>query len=505
MNRLIDHPLIGGSLFIDCAWVEGHGERWTALDPANEAPIAELAFADASDVELAVAAARRAVPTLRATQYSERAKLLHGIAAGLRQHASALARLETQDVGKPLREAEIDVADAARVFEYHAELLEHGVLADTYPRLDSDDFTMRVRRVPLGVVALITAWNFPLILAAWKLAPALAAGNAVVMKPSEWASLSTLALAGIVHAAGALRGQFNVVTGTGAEVGASLVNHPQVDKVSFTGSGSVGRQILAASTRDLKRVTLELGGKSPAIVFADADLDAALEWVLMGIFYNAGQVCSATSRLLVERSVHRDFVERLAERANAIRVGAGLDAATEMGPLISAVQCARVRGAIDAAVTAGARLVAGGSHVTGQEQGWFVPPTILDDVPADSDAWRLEIFGPVLCVRAFDGEAQAVADANDSEYGLAAAVFSADAARAERVAAELQAGTVWINCAGPALVQGPWGGFKASGIGRELGHWGIESYSEPQQITRSLGAAPLGWYAGSQRTNPVGA
>lgn len=495
MKLHFDHAGIGGSLFVDGVWAEGHGRRWTSFDPATEAPIAELCCADAADVERAVAAALRAASALGAIAPRERSPLLRRIAQGLRAQAQRLVRLETLDVGKPLREAEIDVADAARVFEYHAELIESGALDDTRPALDSNDFTMRVRQVPLGVVALVTAWNFPLILAAWKLAPALAAGNAVVMKPSEWASLSTLALAGIVHEAGALAGQFNVVTGTGPEVGVPLVHHPQVNKVSFTGSGGVGRQILASSVADLKRVTLELGGKSPAIVLADSDLSAALEWVLMGIFYNAGQVCSATSRLLVERSIHRQFVDRLVERVRTIRVGAGLDHATEMGPLISALQRDRVMSAIDAAVADGARLVAGGRTGPGGAQGWFVLPTIFDDVPADSAAWQQEIFGPVLCVRPFDDDAQAVAEANRSDYGLAAAVFGKDAERTERIGAQLQAGTVWINCAGPALVQGPWGGFKASGIGRELGRYGIESYCEPQQITRSVGAAPLGWYA----------
>jgi betaine-aldehyde dehydrogenase len=287
MKLFIDPAGINGSLFIDGRWAEGRGEVWTAQDPATEAPIAELCLADTADVGLAVAAAFRVVPRLAAVPTHDRAALLHRIARGLREQAPALARLETLDVGKPLREAEMDVADAARVFEYHAELLEAGALHDTQPALDSGDFTMRVRQVPMGVVALITAWNFPLILAAWKLAPALAAGNAVVMKPSEWASLSTLALAGIVHAAGALPGQFNVVTGTGPAVGVPLVQHPDVSKVSFTGSGGIGRQILAGAVSDLRRVTLELGGKSPAIVLADSDLDAALEWVLMGIFYAA--------------------------------------------------------------------------------------------------------------------------------------------------------------------------------------------------------------------------
>jgi betaine-aldehyde dehydrogenase len=494
MNLHIDSVGIGGSLFIDGAWAQGGGARWTALDPASEAPIAELAFADAGDVDRAVNAARRVAPALRSTPIPERAALLRGIARGLRDQAPALARLETQDVGKPLREAEIDVADAARVFEYHAELLEQGVLDDALPVLDSSDYTMRVRRVPLGVVALITAWNFPLILASWKLAPALAAGNAVVMKPSEWASLSTLALAGIVQAAGARPGQCNVVTGTGVEVGVPLVEHRHVAKVSFTGSGPVGRRILASSATDFKRVTLELGGKSPAIVFADADLDAALEWVLTGIFYNAGQVCSATSRLLVERRIHRNFVQRLTHRAESIRIGAGLDAGSEMGPLICAPQRDRVQAAIEVAVAGGARCVTGGHRVATPARGYFVPPTVLDDVPRDHVAWRQEIFGPVLCVRPFDSEAQAIAEANDSDYGLAAAVFGSDARRAERVAGELQAGTVWINCAGPALVQGPWGGFKASGIGRELGRWGIDSYCQPQQVTRSVGVAPFGWY-----------
>jgi betaine-aldehyde dehydrogenase len=482
--------------FIDGRWVRGGGQPWPVINPATGTEMLVSTTASRGDVERAVEAASRALPLTRRSSTRDRAVLLRRIAAGLRGQASALARLETLDVGKPLRESEIDVADAARVFEYHAELLEGGALEDEHPGLDVVDYRMRIRRVPIGVVALVTAWNHPLLLAAWKLAPALACGCTAVLKPSEWATLSTLELAGLIHAAGAPAGAVNVVTGTGAAVGHPLVNHRAVRKVSFTGSGATGRAILAGSTGDLRRVSLELGGKSAAIVLDDADIDAAIDWTLMGIYLNQGQVCSATSRILVDQSLHQTFVSRFAARARNIQVGDGLDPATEMGPLISAAHRDRVLAAIDAGQGAGAALVAGGGVPAGLERGFFVAPTVFADVPHECALWRDEVFGPVVAINAFRSTDEARELANQSEFGLAAAVFGADAVRAEALGEQLEAGTVWINCAGPALPQGPWGGFKASGHGRELGRWGLEAYSELQQVTAATGASAAGWFSG---------
>ena len=351
-----------------------------------------------------------------------------------------------------------------------------------------------MRHEPVGVVGQIIPWNYPLLMAAWKVAPALAAGCTTVLKPSEHTPLTALELARIAHEVGLPAGVLNVVTGLGAATGAPLTTHPLVRKLAFTGSVPTGRRVMQAAAQDIKNVSLELGGKSPFIVFADADLEQAVEWIMFGIFWNQGQVCSATSRLLVEESLAPELLDRLAAAAKKITIGDGLAPGTLLGPLVCASQYEKVLAHLAAGQAAGARLITGGGRPAGLTKGYFLEPTIFTDVPRGSALWREEIFGPVLCVGTFRTEAEAVAEANTSEFGLAAAVMSRDLARCDRVAEELEAGIVWINCSQPTFNQAPWGGVKRSGIGRELGRWGFENYREPKQITRYKSSAPWGWY-----------
>jgi len=314
----------------------------------------------------------------------------------------------------------------------------------------------------------------------------------MVLKPSEHTSLTALELGRIVQDAGLPPGVLNIVTGLGAEVGQALVDHPGVDKIAFTGSVPTGARLMAAAAREVKNISLELGGKSPFVVFADSDIEKAVEWIMFGIFWNQGQVCSATSRVLVERSLYMPLLARLVAEAEKITIGNGLEEGTLLGPLVNEAQYHKVLGFIHRAVAAGARLATGGK--ADRPKGYFVAPTILTDVPLDAEAWVEEIFGPVVCIRPFDTEEEAVALANDTRFGLAAAVMSADDARAERVAAAFRAGIVWINCSQPTFTEAPWGGYKQSGIGRELGRWGLDNYLETKQITKLVSDQPWGWY-----------
>ena len=354
-------------------------------------------------------------------------------------------------------------------------------------------FTATAVREPVGVAVAIIPWNYPLLMAAWKVAPALAAGCTMVLKPSEWTSLTALELGAIVAEAGLPGGVLNIVTGRGAEVGQALVDHPGVDKIAFTGSVPTGATLMAAAAKDIKTVSLELGGKSPFVVFADSDIDRAVEWIMFGIFWNQGQVCSATSRVLVERALYAPLLARLVAEARRIRIGDGLAEGTLLGPLVSKPQYDKVLGFIDRAVAGGATLETGG-RAEGFAQGYFVAPTILTGFAEDAECWVEEIFGPVVCLRPFDSEEEALRLANDSRFGLAAAVMSADEARGERVAAALRAGIVWINCSQPTFTEAPWGGMKQSGIGRELGRWGLDNYLETKQITSYVSDAAWGWY-----------
>ena len=486
------------ALLIDGQWVSPvRGGTFPVIDPATAQTIHRAPAGTAEDINSAVEAAREAFdrgPWARMPG-AERGKYLRLMANALLARKGELARLEVLDNGKPLPEADWDVADAAGCFEFYAELAEEFDSTSSQEIVLPDArFTARAVREPLGVVGAIVPWNYPLLMAAWKIAPALAAGCTVVLKPSELTPLTALELASIAAEVGLPRGVLNVVTGLGEEAGHALSHHPKVDKVAFTGSVPTGRKVMAAAAQDIKKISLELGGKSPLIVFDDVDVEKAVEWILFGIFWNQGQVCSATSRVLIQDGLYERLLSRLVEETNRIRIGPGLVAGTLLGPLISARQVDRVLAAVKTAQDEGATVVAGGTVVDELAPGYFVRPTILIDVPTASEAWREEIFGPVVSIRRFNEEAEAVRLANDSRFGLAAAVMSEDTQRADRVAAALRAGIVWINCSQPTFTQAPWGGYKQSGIGRELGRWGFESYLETKQIMRYCSDQPWGWY-----------
>jgi betaine-aldehyde dehydrogenase len=484
-------------IYIDGQWVASSGlATLDVINPATEVAFTRIAASTAADVDRAVVAAKLAFDGgWRRTSGRERAQYLRAIAAGIRERLAELARIEVQDNGKPLPEAEWDIGDAAGCFEYYAGLAEELDARQGEPIAVPDDrFRSAVRYEPKGVAGQIIPWNYPLLMAAWKVAPALAAGCTMVLKPSELTSLTALKLAEIADVAGLPKGVLNVVTGTGAEAGAALAHHPLVSKLAFTGSVPTGRAVMTAAARDIKAVSLELGGKSPFIVFGDSDLDEAVEWIMFGIFWNQGQVCSATSRIIIDETIYDALVERLVAAARKIAIGNGLEQGIKLGPLVSAGQHEKVLGFINEGRRDGARLVSGGERPRGLDRGYFLEPTILDQVPDTSRLWREEVFGPVVCLKPFKTEDEALALANNSQYGLAAAVMSADEKRCERVAAELEAGIVWINCSQPTFTEAPWGGMKQSGIGRELGRWGLENYLEVKQVTSYKSAGPWGWY-----------
>lgn len=486
------------ALFINGRWVQPVlGGKLEVFNPADGKIFHTISAASAQDVDHAVRAARLAFDEGSWPRLSgkERARYLRRIAEVIRGRLSAIAETEVRDNGKPRPEAEWDIGDAAYCFEYYARMAEEfdGNRSESIT-LPDDRFETKVMREPVGVVGAIIPWNYPLLMAAWKVAPALAAGCTVVLKPAEQTSLTALELAGIAEEVDLPPGVLNVVTGFGADAGQSLVDHPMVDKLAFTGSGAVGSKIMAAAAKDIKRVSLELGGKSPFLVFEDSDLDKAVEWVMFGIFWNQGQVCSATSRVLVHERIYQNFIDRLVVEAKKISIGDGLQAGTLLGPLVSELQHQRVTAAVEKAVADGATILTGGGRPEGLEAGYFFEPTILTDVPLTSSAWLDEIFGPVVCVRPFASEKEAISLANDTRFGLASAVMTEDTKRAERVAAALRTGTVWVNCSQPSFTEAPWGGYKQSGIGRELGRWGFENYLETKQVTAYVSGEPWGWY-----------
>jgi betaine-aldehyde dehydrogenase len=444
----------------------------SVIEPATEGVLAELPQAGVEETDAAIERAREAFPAWKAIAPGERAGLLRGVAALVRDRTEELARLEARNVGKPISDARGEVGMVADVFDYYAGAPER-LLGDTIPVAGGIDFTFRE---PLGVVGLITPWNFPIAIASWKLGPALAAGNTVVLKPAELTPLTAVELEKIVVEAGIPEGVFNVVVGQGRVVGERIVEHTDVAKVAFTGSTEVGRRIAARAAETIKRVTLELGGKSANVIFADADLERAAASAPMAVFGNAGQDCCARSRILVERSALDRFMDALEEAVEAIRVGDPLDDATEMGPLISAAQ----RETVASYANGDAPVAIRGSAPEGK--GYWFPPTVLCPVSNDDRAAREEIFGPVACVIPFRDEEEAVRLANDTIYGLSGSVWTRDGAKALRVARAIDTGVLSINSNNSVRVSTPFGGFKQSGTGRELGPHALEHYTELKNV-----------------------
>ncbi|GMF11625.1 unnamed protein product [Phytophthora lilii] len=481
-------------LFIDGKWVAPAGKTYMdVLNPATEEVVQQVAAASAADVDLAVQAAKRAFVTWGATTGTERAVYLRAMAAAVEKRTEALSRLETIDNGKPLVEAVWDMEDVAGCFQYYAKAAE-ALDKRQYEKVDLplDDFLGALRYEPVGVVAAIIPWNYPALMALWKLAPALAAGCTVVLKPSELTPLTALQLGQIAADVGLPPGVLNVVNGLGAVTGAALVAHPDIHKVAFTGSVPTGRNIMTEAAKEIKKISLELGGKSPAIVFDKTNIERTVEWVMFGCFWTNGQICSATSRLLVKDDIADEFVKKLVTETQKLVLGDPLDEKVQMGPLVSKPQQQKVLAFINSAKEAGATLAQGTLPSSGK--GYFVPPTIITNVKPEMRVWKEEIFGPVLSVMTFKTEEEAIALSNDSEFGLAAAVFTADDAQLKRVTKALRAGIVWNNCSQPCFVELPWGGVKKSGIGRELGPFGLNGYLEPKQICTYVADKPFAWY-----------
>ncbi|MBR2515514.1 MAG: aldehyde dehydrogenase family protein [Halomonas sp.] len=483
-----DSTQILNEQFIDNLWVPSKSKtRRPVLDPYREAHIAEVTGGAPADVDAAVAAARRALPAWQATPEPRRGEYLEAIAAGLETRHQALAELSSRNNGKPLAESYQDLDDAIACYRYYAEAaVALGERQGTVEETGQPDLEARHYWEPVGVVGLITPWNFPLVSSAWKLAPALAAGCTVVFKPSEVTPLPERMLTEIVTEAGLPPGVFNLLQGDGEGIGAPMSHHPGIDKLSFTGSNPVGEAVMRAAAQGVRPVSLELGGKSPILVTDDADLTLARDLVIAGICYNAGQMCSATSRLLVHERLADDLYAAIDAAMAALRLGDPLAAETDMGPLVSTTQRERVRDYVALAEEEGL-----GSETPAlalPEHGFFVPPRLYREVPTTSRLWQEEIFGPVLCARRVADDDEAIALANDSDFGLAATVVAGDPDRAEAIARRLEAGNVWCNSDQIAPPQGSWGGMKRSGIGRELGEAGLDAYLELKRITRPLRA-----------------
>ncbi|WOC11539.1 aldehyde dehydrogenase family protein [Gordonia sp. MP11Mi] len=490
------------TLFIDGRWeAAADGATRDIRCPADGTLVATVSEAGATDTERAIAAARRAFDDRRwaSVPASERGRLLAKLADGIRDRHEEFARAEALDTGKRIVEARIDMDDIINCFDYFAELAskDAGRVVDA----GSESVVSRIQYEPVGVCGLITPWNYPLLQAAWKIGPALAAGCSFVLKPAELTPHTAIATMQLLDDLGLPAGVANLVTGAGAQAGAPLSTHPDVDMVSFTGGLVTGRVIAASAASTVKKVALELGGKNPNVVFADADFDAAVDNALNAAFVHSGQVCSAGARLVVEESIAEKFVDALVERAGQIRLGGPFDEAAETGPLISAAHRDKVHAYVQAGVADGARLRCGGRFATGTsgssdlDAGFYYQMTILDQVRRGMSVVVDEAFGPVVTVETFTDEDDAVTTANDTIYGLAGAVWTQDAGKAQRVANRLRHGTVWINDFHPYLPQAEWGGFGQSGVGRELGPVGLDEYREAKHVYQNIAPEVTGWFA----------
>ncbi len=474
-----------GKLFINGNWVDSvSGKTFNTINPATEEIITSVAEGDRADIDLAVSAARKAFENgpWRKMDVRDRGRILLKIASLIERDSGELALLETLDNGKPISETtNADIPLAIDCFLYYAGWADkiHG---ETIPvRGEYFNYTMRE---PVGVVGQIIPWNFPFLMAAWKIAPALACGNTVVLKPAEQTPLAALRLGEICQEAGLPDGVLNIVPGYGPTAGAALAEHMDVDKIAFTGESATGRIIMQAASKNLKRISLELGGKSPNIVFADSDIDNAVAGAMTGIFFNQGEVCCAGSRLFLEKSIHDEFVDKLAKKASVLCVGDPEDSDTQMGAQVSKEQFDKILGYIDSGTQEGARLVTGGERCG--ERGYFIKPTVFDKVDNNMKIAREEIFGPVVSAITFDDISDMVKRCNHSVYGLAAAVWTNDINKAHRLARDLKAGTIWINTYNTFDAASPFGGFKQSGFGRELGMHALELYTQIKSVWVNL-------------------
>jgi betaine-aldehyde dehydrogenase len=482
-------------MFINGQFVDAEsGNTRDILNPATGEVIATVPEGDKADADKAIKAARNAFDNgeWRKSTALDRQKLLLKVSQLMRERFEELVELEVLDNGKPRREAEFDVDDAANCFEFYAGLATkiHGETM-TVP---SNSFSY-ILREPIGVCVQIVPWNYPLLMAVWKLAPALAAGNCVVLKPSEFTPLNTIRMAQIFKDAGFPDGVVNIVTGEGGTLGNALIANPLIDKIAFTGGSKTGRHIGAVAAKNLKKVTLELGGKNPVIIFDDANMDLAVDWGVFAAFANSGQVCTAGSRILVHDKIYKKYVAKFIETAQKIKVGNGLTEGVTMGPLVSAQH----RDKVESYIAIGkkeATLALGGDRPTGAayDKGYFVNPTIFIDVKPKHRIAREEIFGPVVSILKFKTEEEAIALANDTEYGLGYGIFTQDVTRTHRVMPQIRAGIGWVNYYHPTFNEMPWGGYKQSGTGRELGLYGIESYLEVKQVNINLDTEAVGWY-----------
>ena len=485
--------------YINGQWVNGSStSRRKVINPATGQEIAAICDSTKEDVRQAVAAAKRSFYETREWRDmcpQERADIMFRIADEISNKRVEITVLESKNNGKPLREAECDVDDAIHCFRYYAGLITKPSGEVYNVNKGFGEMHSYTVREPIGVCAQITPWNYPFLMAAWKIAPALAAGNSIVFKPSSNTPLSAVMLFEIFDQLKLPKGAVNLVLGAGGVAGQEMAENEDVDMISFTGSTAVGQSIAGAAVGNLKRTGLELGGKSPNIIFEDADFEAAVEWAMVGVFFNQGEVCSAGSRIIIQKSIKDKFVKRLAERANALTIGDPMSN-PDMGPLVSEEHMNTVLEYIETGKREGAKCVCGGERYLEGDcaKGYFVKPTIFDDCTSDMRIVKEEIFGPVVTVQTFETEEEAIVMANDTSYGLAGAVFTADGSRALRVIREIRAGITWINCYNPTFNEAPWGGYKMSGVGRELGVHGFEEYQEIKQININLAQGKLGWY-----------